>query len=396
MSTVQQAIEAIAKGEIIVVSDDARRENEGDLIVAAEFATPEVVNFMAVHGRGLICAPLSRGRVEQLGLWPMSTTVDRFGTAFTVSVDAREGVTTGISAADRSQTLVKLAEAQASRGDFDIPGHIFPLLAKEGGVLERPGHTEAALDLVTLAGCEPAAAICEILAENGEMARAPDLAKFVETHGLAHINVSDLVRYRQQRERVIQPSGSVNLPTSYSDQDFQLHCFTTLYDSREHIAVTFGDIDENQPALVRIHSECFTGDILHSSRCDCGDQLDIAMREIIRNGSGVLVYLRQEGRGIGLVQKIQAYRLQDEGLDTVEANERLGFPPDMRDYSVAAQVLQILGISAVNLMTNNPAKVQGITDYGIEVVKRLPIVAPAKPPSAFYLKTKRERLGHIL
>lgn len=395
MNTVEQAIAALQRGEILVVSDDAHRENEGDLVAAAEFATPEVVNFMLTHGRGLICAPLDENRVEQLGLWPMSTTADRFGTAFTVSVDLKEGVSTGISAGDRSRTLVALANPDLRRDAYDIPGHIFPLLAKPGGVLERPGHTEAAVDLCRLAGLQPAAAICEILAEDGSMARAPQLEQFVEQHKLMHICVSDLVRYRQQQDSVIEPSGSVNLPTAYSDQDFTLHCFVTPYDGREHLAVTYGALDR-KPALTRVHSECFTGDILHSSRCDCGDQLDFAMRSIVDEGAGALVYLRQEGRGIGLVKKIEAYRLQDQGLDTVEANEKLGFPADLRDYSVAAQILKELGVSQVRLMTNNPKKVEGIAQYGLTVTERIPIVIKPSEPNAFYLRTKRDRMGHLL
>ncbi|MFT5126438.1 MAG: 3,4-dihydroxy 2-butanone 4-phosphate synthase/GTP cyclohydrolase II [Rhodothermales bacterium] len=393
---IETVIDAVRRGEIVVITDDAARENEGDLVMAADKVTPDAVNFMARFGRGLICAPIEPQRAHALGLSQMAPTKDRFNTAFTLSVDAREGITTGISAADRARTIALLADDSATREDFDVPGHIFPLTAKENGVLERPGHTEAAVDLARLADCTPAGVICEIMEDDGSMMRLPALGAYAKKHGLKWGTIADLIAYRHRHQAIVCKNGSVKMPTRYSKEDFDLHCYVSKSDNREHIALVYGDVKAQDSVLVRVHSECLTGDVFHSARCDCGEQLELALERIVIEGSGIVVYLRQEGRGIGLIKKLEAYRLQDQGLDTVEANERLGFAPDLREYSAAAQMLIDLGVARIRLMTNNPEKVQGITEFGLQITERIPIVVPPKAENAFYLKTKRDRLGHLL
>ena len=393
---VEEVIAAVANGEVVVVIDDEFRENEGDLILAADKATAATVNFMATHGKGLICAPITRDRAEQLGLPPMASTKDRFDTAFTVSVDAKEGVTTGISAADRARTIRLLADPEVLRSELDVPGHMFPLVAKDGGVLLRPGHTEAAVDLARLAGSSPAGVICEIMNDDGSMARTADLEAFVQRHELKCCRIIDLIRYRQRRESLVDKSGVVKIPSHYAEDDFELHCYVSAIDGKEHIGLVYGEPAGLDNVLVRVHSECLTGDVLRSARCDCGEQLEEALHRIADEGCGVLVYLRQEGRGIGLINKIKAYKLQEEGLDTVEANEKLGFAADLRDYSVAAHILGDLGVRSVRLMTNNPKKVDGLREFGIEVAERVPLVIPPQEDNVFYLQTKKDRLGHLL
>ena len=393
---VEDILAAVRAGGMVVVLDDEHRENEGDLVMAADRATPAAVNFMITHARGLLCAPLTAARARALGLTPMASTQDRYGTAFTVSVDARDGVATGISAPDRAHTLQLLADPAAGHEAFDVPGHVFPLVAREGGVLERPGHTEAAVDLARLAGRQPAGVICEIMNADGTMARAAELDAFRRAHRLLWCRISDLVRYRQQREPLVDKSGSVKLPSHHGPEEFELHCYVSRYDGKEHIGLVYGDVAGRQDVLVRVHSECLTGDVFHSARCDCGEQLAIAMQRVVKAGRGVIVYLRQEGRGIGLINKIKAYELQDQGLDTVEANVRLGFAPDLRDYSVAAHILNDLGVKSIRLLTNNPAKISGLRQFGIRIAKRVPLVAPPRATNARYLRTKKERLGHLL
>ncbi len=396
-NTIDEVVQSLNNGEVVVVLDDETRENEGDLVLAAEFATPEAINFMATYGRGLICVPLTADRAAALHLSKMVTTRDRYDTAFTVSVDAREGITTGISAADRAKTAQLLADPVSSRSDFDLPGHIFPLIACDGGVVNRPGHTEAAVDLARIAGLRPAGVICEIMNDDGKMARYPELEAFVRRHKLKWCSIRDIVRYRQRTECQIDKTGTVKIPTQYSDRDFDLHCYVTSYDDCEHLALVYGDVAGCENVVVRVHSECLTGDVFHSTRCDCGDQLEKALETIVEEGTGILIYLRQEGRGIGLIKKIQAYNLQDhDGLDTVEANERLGFPPDLREYSVAAQILKDLSIVSIRLITNNPGKLNEIKEYGVEIVDRIPIVVQPRRQNEFYLKTKKDRLGHLL
>jgi 3,4-dihydroxy 2-butanone 4-phosphate synthase/GTP cyclohydrolase II len=393
---IEDVVAAVRRGEMVVVLDDESRENEGDLVLAADSVTPAAVNFMATHGRGLICTPITASRAAALGLEEMAPTRDRFHTAFTVSVDASCGVTTGISAADRARTISVLASTETGRDDLAVPGHVFPLIARDGGVLARAGHTEAAIDLARMAGRAPVGVICEIMRDDGAMARRDDLRAFADEHELVICSIADLVAYRREREPPLRKTGMVQLPTRYAERPFDLHCYVAAADGREHMALVYGDVADREGVLVRVHSECLTGDIFHSARCDCGDQLEKALQSIVEEGSGVLVYLRQEGRGIGLIKKIEAYVLQDQGLDTVEANERLGFPADARDYSVAAQILSDLSVDRFRLLTNNPDKVSGINGCGLQVSERLPLVIPPKAENAFYLKTKRERLGHLL
>jgi 3,4-dihydroxy 2-butanone 4-phosphate synthase/GTP cyclohydrolase II len=394
---VARAVDALRRGEPIVVVDDEGRENEGDVVIWAGAATPERVNFLVREARGLVCAPMPPERAAALQLPPMvARNTETFGTAFTVSVDARTGTTTGISAADRSRTLRLLADPGVGPDEFVRPGHIFPLEARPGGVLERAGHTEAAVDLLTMAGLYPVAAICEIMAEDGTMARGAALEAFAARHGLALVHIADVVRERRLRERWVERVGEAALPTRYGD--FRAVAFAERLTGEVHLAVVKGEVPTpHRPTLVRIHSECMTGDVFGSLRCDCGDQLHEALRRIEAAQSGVLLYLRQEGRGIGLGAKIRAYALQEQGRDTVEANLELGYPADARDYGVAAQILRDLGVERISLMTNNPDKLQVLADYGVEVVDRVPIEVPARGPfGRRYLETKRDKLGHLL
>ncbi|MGY4706476.1 bifunctional 3,4-dihydroxy-2-butanone-4-phosphate synthase/GTP cyclohydrolase II [Candidatus Bipolaricaulota sp. J31] len=394
-STVEEALEAIRRGRMVVVVDDEDRENEGDLIMAAQFATPEAINFMIKEARGLICVPMPREWAERLDLPPMvQPPRDHHETAFTVSVDAREGVTTGISAHDRARTIKLLADPEAKPEDFVRPGHVFPLVAVDGGVLRRAGHTEAAVDLCRLAGLRPVGVICEIMRDDGTMARLPDLREFARKHGLPLITIADLIAYRKMREKLIRRVAEANLPTKFGH--FRIVTFKDLVTGQEHVALVKGEVAGEEPVLVRVHSECLTGDAFGSLRCDCGDQLHKAMEMIEREGKGILLYMRQEGRGIGLANKVCAYELQDRGLDTVEANEALGFPPDLRDYGIGAQILVDLGVRKIRLLTNNPRKVVGLSGYGLEIVEHVPIEVEPNPHNWRYLKAKKEKLGHWL
>ncbi|MDR1166258.1 MAG: bifunctional 3,4-dihydroxy-2-butanone-4-phosphate synthase/GTP cyclohydrolase II [Deltaproteobacteria bacterium] len=395
VATVEEALEEMRQGRMVILVDDENRENEGDLTLAAQFVTPEAINFMVTHARGLICLTLTPAKVDALGLPQMTARNDSpFETAFTVSIEARRGVTTGISAADRAATILAAVREDATAKDVVTPGHVFPLRAREGGVLVRAGQTEGSVDLARLAGLTPAGVICEVLKEDGSMARLPDLEKFGSERGIKIVTVAALIAYRLSHEKLVVREARTVLPTA--EGLFDLYAYSSKVDGSEYLALTMGDLFLPEPVLVRVHSQCLTGDALGSLRCDCGEQLHEALRQIAAAGRGALLYVPQEGRGIGLVNKIKAYALQDRGHDTVEANLALGFPEDLRDYGLGAQVLRDLGVKRMRLMTNNPSKMIGLEGYGLEVVERVPLVTPPRPENARYLETKCVKMGHLL
>jgi|TARA_B100000073_G_scaffold104275_1_gene83518 3,4-dihydroxy 2-butanone 4-phosphate synthase/GTP cyclohydrolase II len=392
---IKSAIEDIQNGKFVIVTDDADRENEGDLIMASEMITPEAVNFMAKYARGLICISITKNDANRLSLDLMEQkNTSLHETNFTVSVDAVANTTTGISAQDRAQTIRLMVDENSSPSDFARPGHIFPIIAKDGGVLRRSGHTEASMDLAQLAGFKPSGVLCEIMAEDGSMLRGKALSSFAKNHNLNLISISELIAYIRINKNLVEKVEAVRFPTEYGE--FLLHLYQDKFEDKQHIALTYGKLSTNEPVLIRVHSECVTGDIFSSSRCDCGKQLEYAMKTIVENGSGVIVYLKQEGRGIGLKHKIKAYKLQDEGLDTVEANQELGFPPDMRDYGTGAQILKDLKISKLRVMTNNPKKLVGLEGHGLKIEERVKINVSLNKENEKYLKTKAKKLGHII
>jgi 3,4-dihydroxy 2-butanone 4-phosphate synthase/GTP cyclohydrolase II len=394
-NTIESVIADLQKGKTVIEVDDADRENEGDLIMAAQFVTAATVNFMAKYGRGLICVPTTSERLQQLGIERMvRQNRESFKTDFQVSVDAARGVTTGISAADRAEAIRILADPTAVPNDLVQPGHVFPLRARSGGVLQRAGHTEAAVDLATLAGCRPIGILCEIMNDDGTMARLPQLLRFARHHRLKICTVADLIQYRRTREKLVERIETVKMPTDYGD--FDLHLYRSKVDGQHHLALVCGSVAGAKNVLVRVHSECLTGDVFGSRRCDCGPQLHQAMRQIAASGAGVLVYMRQEGRGIGLAPKIRAYKLQEQGYDTVEANRKLGFDMDLREYGLGAQILSDLGLKTIRLLTNNPRKVVGLEGYGLKIVEQVPIRTKPNPHNARYLETKRKKMGHLL
>jgi 3,4-dihydroxy 2-butanone 4-phosphate synthase/GTP cyclohydrolase II len=394
-ATIEEAIEDIRQGKFVVVVDAADRENEGDLTIAAQFATPDAVNFMTKEARGLICLCLTEDRCDELGLRQMTENNETpFRTAFTISVEAREGVTTGISAPDRSRTVQVAIDPESKPDDLVQPGHVFPLRARDGGVLMRAGQTEAAVDLARLAGLIPAGVVCEIMKEDGTMARVPDLIPYCERHGLKLITVADLIEYRRRHEQLVDRMTTVQMPTAFGD--FTAVAFREKLTGKHHLALVKGEVDGAESVLVRVHSECLTGDVFHSLRCDCGEQLEQALSQIAAEERGVLLYMAQEGRGIGLLNKLRAYELQENGFDTVEANLELGFQPDMRDYGIGNQILADLGLTTIRILTNNPKKITGIEGFGLEVVEQVPIETAPKPQNARYLATKRDKLGHKL